>query len=460
MRNASVHCWLWKLLLEKAIKCLRYYDIREPFLESQGEKKPKAYGIDKLKKYYDKYGEFERILYGSNRYYRDHVIHVLRTWLLGIDLLTKNSGAFLDKITINEKNTALKLEKAEKISMWTIIALTHDLGYPLEKAKSIVDVTQDMVSTFITNPDISVDFSFHGVQNYMNDFIVRLMSSKMEHRSKSTDEEEANEVYVARLQSKYYFKFQKSLEQNKHGILSTLIIYKLLTYFLESDYNINEDYTFNEEERRQFYIRREILRAIASHTCDDVYQLYMGSFSFLLRICDDAQEWGRKNISELYVNSTQKYELCDIDLALNGAPNRCTIKEEIKIQDQEDPSPLIHRFRDQAIVYVTIFRDGQDTTSRDFSFARELDIKVDQITIGLNLIVDKDKASQLSCKITYTSDGSKNNQYGLEFIEGHAQNCTWTIYDRDSKPLASKGTDPMPDPSTWRSCEFTIPLTN
>lgn len=74
------------------------------------------------------------------------------------------------------------MNDTEKISMWTIIALSHDLGYPLQKAKSIIAITQDMLASFITNPDISVDFAFHGVQNYMNDFVVRLMSSKMERR--------------------------------------------------------------------------------------------------------------------------------------------------------------------------------------------------------------------------------------------------------------------------------------
>ena len=120
---------LWGLLLEKAIKCLRFYDSREPFKKSEGEKRPKAYGIDDLKRYYDKYGEFEKVLYGSNRYYRDHVIHVLRTWLSGIELLTKNSGTCLDRMAIQEKTISPTLNRAEKISMWTIIALTHDLGY-------------------------------------------------------------------------------------------------------------------------------------------------------------------------------------------------------------------------------------------------------------------------------------------------------------------------------------------
>ena len=365
---------LWRLLLNKAIKCLRYFDDREPF-KTNNQKKPQVYGLDELYSYYQKYKEFERMLYGSSQYYRDHVIHVLRTWLSGVMCLVRNNGDFLKKcININDAKD-IELEPAESLSIWTIIALTHDLGYPLEKAKDLIEKTQSMVGMFVTNPDISMDLSFHGVQNYMNDFIVRLMSSKMVDNT-TRDRDDKN--YVARLQPKYYFKFQKSLEQTQHGIVSTLIIYKLLTYFLESDYNINEDYYFNADDRRQFYIRREILRAIASHTCTDVYHLYMGSFAFLLIIADDMQEWGRKHITELYVPATIEHVLSDINLTVSESvqkePHHCKLSETVSVSENDGwraVVALLCFLREQALVYVTIFRDGQDTKNRDFDFVRD-----------------------------------------------------------------------------------------
>lgn len=481
-RYRSITDKLWGTLLEKAIKCLRYYDKREPFQSSGDTKKPKAYGIDDLRNYYKKYAKFEEVLYGSSRHYRDHVIHVFRTWLSGVELLTKNDGNFLKKVAIQEKDKRieLKLNEAEKISMWTIIALTHDLGYPLQKAKTIITITQDMLASFITNPDISVDFAFHGVQNYMNDFVVRLMSSKMERRRRLTDaaedkpkdeisSEDFEEYYVARLQSKYYFKFQKSLERNSHGILSTLITYKLLTYFLESDYNINEDYGFNKEECRQFYIRREILRAVASHTCDDIYQMYMGSFSFLLRICDDTQEWGRKNITELYVKSEQKYELKDIGLKFDGSQdgksNSCEIKEKISVNDRESVITLIRRFREQALVYVTIFRDGQDTDKRDFSFKRILIIEAESVSFEMKLDIKRGAASNLSGEITYTSDTHKNGPFGKDFFETISVE-TWRILNADGDELISAAAsqdmpdEEFPEASTWSKGKFSISLAN
>lgn len=116
-----------------------------------------------------------------------------------------------------------------------MIALTHDLGYPLEKSQGIIEKTKDMMKSFISNPTVSMDLSFDGIQNNMNDFVVRFMSSKMHEVDNKCPKEEmvvkSEKPFVARLQPKYYFKFQKSLESYNHGILSAIIIYKLLIYF-------------------------------------------------------------------------------------------------------------------------------------------------------------------------------------------------------------------------------------
>jgi len=416
---------LWKSLIEKSIKCLRLFDIREPFTNKKSlyekefkvckDKNPSAYGIDVLFKYYMKNTEFENILYGASKYYRDHVIHVFRTWLLGIQCLVKCN--FLEELCIKIKDKeSVDLNNCEKLSIWTIIALTHDLGYPLEKAKGIIDTTNDMVSTFLTNPNITMDLSFHGVQNYMNDFILRLISSKME-KIKPSDN------YYARLQPKYYFKLQKSLEKTDHGIISTLIIYKLLTYFLESDYNINEDYPFDIDERRQFYIRREILRSIASHTCKDIYHLYMCSFAFLLIIADDTQEWGRKYISELYVESGNEYELDKIDFIV-GKPNKCEIIENYKLQEKhgyDAVKNLLLKLHKQALSYIMMFRDGQDTGNRDFTFIKTCNITYEcskaKITLKLNLDINNDKQSNFTGNIDYINEADISEKFIGNFLK-------------------------------------------
>ena len=389
---------LWKILIEKSIKSLRYYDEREPF-KGNPAKHPLAYGVEELSEYFGKYIKFETTLYGSSRYYRDHVVHVFRVWVLGVSQLLSNDNALLKEINIDKK---CKVNPIEKISIWTLVALTHDLGYPLEKSLEVVERTKEMMKSFVVNPTISMDLSFNGVQNSMNDFVLRFMSSKMiekEHEKKD------NYKYVARLQPKYYFKFQKSLERNKHGILSALVIYKILRYFLESDYSTNEDYYFGTEDTRQFYIRREILRAISSHTCHDIYQLTCKNFSFLLILCDDAQEWGRKGISELYINKSIEYDYNGLNIDLGGEIIKVSFGEKYKNIDKEDDVKIIiSRFVDISLEYNEIFRDGQDTARRDFCFNKNTEVDFGTgnniVNISLFLLISNEESSKIVISIS------------------------------------------------------------
>lgn len=401
---------LWKEMLEKSIICLRYFDAREPFQE-HADKIPYAYGVEKLYDYFLKYNNFEKMLYGGSEYYRDHMIHVFRVWIIGTDMLLRDNAKFLDSIRISDGFT---VNGYEKLSIWTIIALTHDLGYPLEKSLQIIDKTKDMMKCFIQNPVLNLDLSFSGVQNTMNDFVLRFMSSKMwkvkdigDSNLEYAHNGEEGHYYAARLQPKFYFKFQKSLEQNKHGVLSALLLYKMLLYFLESDFNTNEDYAFEEEEARQFYMRREILRAISSHTCQDIYQLHLYSFSLLLIIADDAQEWGRKQISELYVKKATEYNFSGIKLnQQDGANTKCTLNEKYIIEENEQLEQIFKQFIRISLNYNDWFRDGQDTGKRDFDFCKHTQIEMKVGDVTKNIVVDLNISSNKASTITinYSED--------------------------------------------------------
>lgn len=392
---------LWGKLIEKSIKALRFYDEREPFKDNPA-KHPLAYGVEELRIYFDKYIKFETTLYGSSRYYRDHVVHVFRVWVLGVSQLLSTDNVLLKAIKIDDK---CNVNPIEKLSIWTLVSLTHDLGYPLEKSLEIVERTKDMMKSFVVNPTISMDLSFNGVQNSMNDFVLRFMSSKMIEKN---SEEDGTYKYVARLQPKYYFKFQKSLERNKHGILSALVIYKILRYFLESDYSTNEDYYFNTEDIRQFYIRREILRAISSHTCHDIYQLSAKNFSFLLILCDDAQEWGRKGISELYINKSIEYDYDGLNINLTSGVINVSFGEKYKnIDKKEDVKTIISRFIDISRDYNEIFRDGLDTAKRDFCFNKNTIVDFgtgnNKVSISMSLKISNETSSKIIISISSTN---------------------------------------------------------
>lgn len=424
---------LWKKLIEKSIICLRFFDTREPFNKPDVKKAPYAYGVQNLYEYFEKYNDFEKLLYGGSEYYRDHVIHVIRVWIIGTDILLRDNAKFIHNIEIVK---GFEFTDWEKISVWTIIAMTHDLGYPLEKSMKIMEKTKDMMKCFVQNPILSMDLSFSGVQNSMNDFVIRFMSSKMwrikDCKNISIDAEEKTdegerEYFVARLQPKFYFKFQKSLEQNQHGILSSLLIYKMLLYFLESDYSTNEDYVFDREDTRQFYMRREILRSISSHTCKDIYQLHLYSFSLLLIIADDAQEWGRKQISELYVQKNTGYEFkgIDIDEKEGDVGTICTMSEQYTVSTDKQFEQILKQFRRISLGYNDWFRDGQDTIKRDFNFVKRTKITIktggSDKDLDLSLHIMKQEASFIEIQL----DISRCKDAGLvDIISKHLGKAT------------------------------------
>lgn len=371
---------LWSMLLRKSIMCLRYFDTREPFM-FDSSKNAVAYGIEQLEEYHDRYTQFESLLYGASEYYRDHIFHAIRTWLIGIFCLLHDSeNPFIKEIQIDgvaeKESFANKINFFEKLSMWTISALCHDLGYPLEKSQQVLEKTQNMMKEFVPNPIVLSNFAFTGVQDNINEYIVKFMSTKMkETAEKNSTGEEKEKTYYGRIQPKYYLKYTKSLEKNNHGIISAVIIYKMLLYFLESDFNLNDDYIYNLEDARQFYIRREILRSISSHTCSDIYNIKNTTFSSLLFICDEMQEWGRKSWNDLYTNvnpnsvelSIEKFDSETIEYSETIKMDN--IKEEEIIIDN-----IIRLYIRQFEGYQLIFRDGQYTNSRAFNLTKTIQL--------------------------------------------------------------------------------------
>ena len=378
---------LWQKLIKKSIECLRFFDEREPFMELQKTNpvlKPVAYGLDSLASYQDRYTKFESMLYGASSFYRDHVFHAVRTWMLGVFCLIKKldgneeeTSTLIDNIVFDgEGGTSFSddINFFEKISMWTIIALCHDLGYPLEKAEQILGKTQEMMKAFIPRPNIWNNFGFNGTQDTINEYILKFISTKMKTSSDcEIDSDNKDKMYLGRIQPKYYLKFAKSLEGFNHGIVSSVIVYKMLLYFLESDFNLNDDYKFKREDARQFYVRREMLRAMASHTCDDVYNIYLTTFSSLLFLCDEMQEWGRKSWNDMYAGLTSNA----IKLKINTLSSSIVdIEEEINMNNVDSISLVIDNikriFDRQHAHYRTKFRDGQYTKDRDLCIKKKM----------------------------------------------------------------------------------------
>ena len=333
---------LWKDLLIDSICLLKINDRREKLysdikniLEVGDQKnndfikrfdeirKISTYGIDDLSIYFEDLVEFESVLYGTGEYYRDHIHHVLSVWAIGIGLLEGVDSIDIklnDKFNYSkddfhfqiEKDCKNSISKSEVWAMWTIIALCHDLGYPLEKASQVNQKIRKIVNHFGTFNFNELNYSFDLLNSFLVEKYLNIISSKAVRNIKSCkyksackekDCDGSSGKHMTNIQSKYHDKLSKSLEDYKHGVLSGLLIFKKLTYFLETDFaELNASLTC--EDLRQFYIRKEILRAISGHTCPKIYHLELNTLSFLLILCDEIQDWGRPRFEDILTGGT------------------------------------------------------------------------------------------------------------------------------------------------------------
>lgn len=358
----------WGKLIGEAVTYLKGTDTREwsekwgnPS-ENESRLSLKAFGVEKLQEYFMQFMEFEKVMYGAVSYYRNHSLHVFRVWMLGAILLSdmieddKCPGIQIfgdnqetERITKAEcKGLEIKTEEIQ--AMWCIIALTHDLGYPLQKTEAVSEQTRKMLRSY-GRVDIQ-DLSFNVPQQhqFINDFILRFISSK------SVPAEDGKE-YKTHLQSKYYLKFSKALEDYEHGIFSAIILMKNLTYFLESDFDFDDVKLMSKEDARQCAIRREILRAIASHTCEQIYHLHPYTLSFLLIVCDELQSWGRPTFEEMEGDSEERVKSRLVRFSTNE------IEYELELPD--NPKVSVERTRHLFKKHHKLFRAAVDAKDRE-----------------------------------------------------------------------------------------------
>ena len=322
---------LWRQLIDNAVTYLKMSDSRE-WVEEYNKPRSieersslKAFGVERLTDYFVQFKKFESILYGAVDYYHEHTLHVFRVWMLGAllldDLLQDGkcpSIEFFDYVKDKTDKEIGELILPQEIqAMWCIIALSHDLGYPLQKVDNINTETREMLRGYAKVNLQDLNFDVPQQHQFINDFILKFISSrtvfKDEWTNKSKErlkpeqknklrkivEESKERVFRTHVQSKYYLKYSKSLEDFQHGIFSSILLMKSLTYFLESDFDMDELKPLDYKDAKQCAIRREILRAIAGHTCEEIYHIRPDTLGFMLILCDELQSWGRPTFEEM-----------------------------------------------------------------------------------------------------------------------------------------------------------------
>ena len=297
---------LWPLVITDALRELKRHDPREwpdPDDEKIGTFFDEAsLGTTELEEVFDGFSKFEGMMYGASpEQYRGHVVHSFLVWIIGHGLLRSCFNGVLDPGAKLKKT----ISPLEWECMWAIAALCHDIGYPLSQIQKVNDRAREALRSQGLLPEGDLRFTFSRQMQPFHDTMIRLMASKpvklaeMVRPPKDKEKEEKERIYVTHLQNKYYLKLLKSFDNLDHGVVSALLTSKGLVYFLESDLCYDWWLPLTKEDARQFLIRREILRAIASHTCPDIYHLKFNTLAFLLCMADEIQCWGRPTLARL-----------------------------------------------------------------------------------------------------------------------------------------------------------------
>lgn len=417
----------WVSILQDSILNLKSCDYREHAHWHLDAKKTRederdinnqfVFGLDRIREYFQEFTEFEGVLYGVDGGYRDHVIHVFRVWLLGVVILYTDPSLGM---TITDLEIPALLPdinvfiEEELFSMWAIIALCHDLGYPLEKAEQINDAVEKMYRHLGKMNIQKFSAAFHLEHQFINKFLLDFISSKITHdpdditeltsekvknyldsKKPNNSPEFENKLFYTSIQSKYFLKFAKSLEYYSHGIISCTILLKSLFFFLESDFNMQESNALSFEDARQFSIRREILRSIAAHTCPEVYHLKPNTLSFFLILCDELQEWDRPSFPEMIVEGNRQRKI-----SIN------TFSKELIDFSLEYTSPMDSDKYAQKVFrkWHTILRSAVDDASRKFEL--NFMLKINKTEYGF-------KFTDNNLKATKRKDGGNTERFNI-----------------------------------------------
>ncbi|MCP8323815.1 MAG: hypothetical protein L6N96_06540, partial [Candidatus Methylarchaceae archaeon HK02M2] len=267
-------------------------------------------GVHNLCQYLEEFQKFELTLYGTISNYRDHLVHVFRVLLLGIHLVRESFG--FDAVVISKELSGdVVISKEEKEAMWCIIALTHDLGYSLEGIHQINQGVRNILQKLGIVSVQELVYSYFTQFGNISDFALRFMSSDLVKTNERLEKNngENNISFAVHIQPKFYQKFMSAQSNFDHGVISSIILMKDLVFFKESDFMMDQYKLLDNDDARQFLIRRDIIRAIASHSWQDIYYLTITNFPFLITVFDEMQEWGRPRLVDVTKRGDTKSEL-------------------------------------------------------------------------------------------------------------------------------------------------------
>lgn len=347
---------LWKLLFEAAMSFIH----------------PDKSGYDELFDFFDKYVEFEELIFATDSFYRDHTLHCLWVYFLGEYIYNKeefylvakknkdkskqffsllgilmNDEEIISKIGDEGKETFIALEKyiSMEQSVRCITALTHDLGYPIKKINRINSSIGKILPNFSIKSYSEFNFKYNNEQvqfiktfiDFIGDEIHTKFNFVDENNNKingntinDLPEKEALKTLKDELLQKDNIKlvvehalmqipaqrlrYACDFESYQHGIMSAYLLMNTLRTFKTMNFVHDKDdkIIINMNHYASLGSKQDILKAISDHTSDGFRICELSGVSQFLTFIDELEEFSRisrGNQYRQYIN-----EFCKTDL--------------------------------------------------------------------------------------------------------------------------------------------------
>ncbi|MBK5112219.1 MAG: hypothetical protein KGD59_07395 [Candidatus Heimdallarchaeota archaeon] len=434
---------LWKALFEAAMT----------FID------PDKQGFDKLFLYFNRFVEFEELIFASEAFYRDHTLHCLWVYFLG-EYIFHNPQ--FSNLFVNKERTIKNTSKFRKVlvslehpnifgnfikrldniigitklsdSIRCVIALAHDLGYPLKKIDKINTEIGKLLPYFAISEFSKFAFEYENIQQFFLENFLQLLSdeigmavdssglefeelqliatpyNKIGHISTLIENEiepdpqliqelkdtlegtSEKEKYLLR---KIFFgkgKIDKSMSQvlryandfedYRHGIMSSYLLMKTLNSFsnIKITYSNPDDLPLEELDFATIYGKMKILKAMADHTSSGYQIMDFDNYSAQLILIDEIEEFSRISRANQYRTFVNQFCKCEVNME-----NECLCIDFIFDDNEIDDLDPSRAFKDKCRRFISVLDIPNLTSNISIRFRCIGQLKKDKKTYELQL---------------------------------------------------------------------------
>jgi len=243
------------------------------------------------KSLFNEFRNFEPILQRDEKY-RDHFIHSLNVFLMGYYIL--------NKLCSNEELNRIFRRSNSPNLTWMLASTFHDIAYPLQNIDFWIN---DVLSIFIgINPHISI--SITNLMPPIYDHFIQQISKENSAPLHGLSDSSENSI-----DWKFYNLLNEKMYEKDHGVYSGLILAHKLA--------IREGFYERSGLYGDFPINHlPACHAICCHSLDCAISFNKHPYAFLLKLCDEIQDWGRPS----KLDDREVITLRNIEIIMNSKP--------------------------------------------------------------------------------------------------------------------------------------------